>query len=55
MKDDVYDKIIELCECAINSIPKSKSHEELGLQMIGQLSMIMGMCGGAKSSEKVGE
>ena len=52
MNEDVYNKIIEMCEIAINSVPKSKNHEELGLQMINQLSMIIGVCGGAKMAEK---
>lgn len=55
MREDVYNTIIEMCEVAINSVPKSKNHQELGLQMINQLSMIIGVCGGAKSAEKVGE
>ena len=54
MREDVYNKIIEMCELAINNVPKAKSHEELGFQMIGHLSMIIGVCGGAKESEKVG-
>jgi hypothetical protein len=54
MREDVYNKIIEMCELAMNSISKTKSHEELGLQMISHLSMIIGVCGGAKESEKVG-
>lgn len=55
MRTDVYDKIIDMCEYAINSVPKTKSHEELGIQMVTQLSMIIGVCGGAKSAEKLGE
>lgn len=52
MKADVYDKIIELCESSLDSLPKSESHAELAMQVVGLLSMIIGACSAAKELEK---
>jgi hypothetical protein len=55
MTNDVYDKIIEMCERTIKTIGTAKSQEELSYTMIGVLMGIMGVCGGAKAIEKKDE
>ena len=55
MTNDVYDKIIEMCERTITTVGTAKSKEELSYTMIGVLMGIMGVCGGAKAAEKKDE
>ena len=58
MTNDVYDKIIEMCERTIKTIGTAKSQEELSIAMIGMIGVlmgIMGVCGGAKAAEKKDE
>ena len=55
MRTDVYDKIIEVSEIAMNQMLKCKNYEELAVTTMAVINMIIGICGGAKSAEKVGE
>ena len=55
MKSHVYDKIIEVCEKGIDQLQHTKDHLETGILLTTTLSMIMGICGGAKSAEKTDE
>ena len=55
MRTDGYDKIIEVSEIAMNQMSKCKNYEELAGTTMAVLNMIIGICVGAKSAEKVGE
>lgn len=52
MREDVYNKITDICELAINTVGKAKSQTELSFTMIATLTGIMGVCSGAKAMEK---
>ena len=52
MNEDVYNKIIDMCKDLLENIATNSPHEEKLISISQQISLIAGVCIGAREREK---